>query len=129
MGFESEPVESGCRQAFVLEELSPVGKPEVGGDDNGQTLKDLGNEGEDELGAIGCLGDKSEFVQIVQVKAQDAGREFVKSMFILSQGHLVDQAGGGVEAHPVSLVTASQSQPGCQVGLALTRMMDSCWSM
>jgi len=83
LGMVSETIEQGSGQAFVAKDLHPIGKFEVGGDDQSEAFVQFRAEGKQGLRAVGGEGDKAQLIQNDQVQFEGGGDEAMQAMFIL----------------------------------------------
>ena len=61
-GTVSEAIEQGCGKLFVVKNLGPIPKAQIGGDQERDPFVEGGAQLEDELCAILGQGDEAEFI-------------------------------------------------------------------
>jgi hypothetical protein len=99
----------------TAEDLTPIGKFEIGGDDQRDAFMEDGTELEHQLSAGGGKGDKAQFIQDDQVVFEGRRQEFGQALLVLSDEEVIDQGGGVVKANAMTLPTRGQSKPGCDM--------------
>ena len=75
VGMVGEPVNESGGQPFVAKDLGPVGKGQVGGDDDRHLLMKSGAELEEQLSPIGGKRDETQFIQDDEVELESGGEE------------------------------------------------------
>ena len=119
-----ESVQQGSGQAFRAEDLGPLIEGQVGGDQDGAPLVALAENLEEEFRAGGGQGHKALFVDDQQVQTGQLPLQVEQPFLIPGLHQLVDQGGGGGEAHGHSPLAGGQAQPQGDVGLAGAAVAD-----
>ena len=98
-------------QAFRAEDLGPLIEGQVGGDQDGAPLVALAEDLKEEFRAGGGQGHEALFVDDQQAEAGQLPLQ-VEQLFLVPGLHqLVDQGGGGGEAHGHSPLAGGQAKP------------------
>jgi len=105
-----QTVQQRAGEARVAKDLGPFGEGQVGGHDQRTPQVLLADEGEEHLRSTPAEGHEADFVQDDQLLLRQAALQFTQSVGLLSFQQLIDQPGGGVETHPVPVLTGSQAQ-------------------
>ena len=98
----SEAIEEGTSQLFIVENLGPVSKTEIGGNDQGDAFVESRTELKNELSALSAEGDETKLVDNEQIEFEGLGDELRQQMVFLGQDEFVDQSSGIVEPHFVA---------------------------
>ena len=114
-----EAVEDGGGDGgVVVEDGGPVLEGFVGGEDDGALFVALGDDLEEEVGAVFVQGDVAEFVENEQIWAEvslDLGFEAVVG---LGSEQIIDDFDGGGEENTVAVEAGLVAQCGGQMGLS-----------
>ena len=105
-----EAIEQGGGHPFALEDLAPVGKGQIAGDQQAGPLVAIGEYLKEQLGSGSSEGQIPELVADQQVHLVQLAQELVQAVALLRHLQLADQAGGGEEAGLVAAPTGRQPQ-------------------
>jgi len=119
-----EPVEHGLAEPGVGKDLRPLGEGQVGGDDHGGLFRPLGDDLEEQFGGHFCQRHITEFIDNDQFNAGPTGQHAAQALFPLRFDQLVDQRGGGGEAHSPPLTAGGDGQAGSEMTFASAGVPD-----
>ena len=80
----SKPVQKRARELITTQDLSPIRKMQVSGDNDGHALVKGGAELKEQLGASGGDGNESQLVQYKEPMSESCIQELGQTIFLLS---------------------------------------------
>ena len=119
-----EPVQQGSGEPLGAEDVGPLVKGEVGGDQDGAPFVALAEDLEEEFRAGGGAGHEAQFVDDEQSEAGQLPLEVEQPAVVSGLHELVDQGRGGGETHGHSPLAGGQAQTQGDVGLAGAAVAD-----
>ena len=102
-------VQQSAGEPFGAEDVGPLVKGEVGGDQDGAPFVALAEDIEEEFRAGGGEGDEAQLIDDQQPEAGQLPLQVEQAPFVPGLHELVDQGRGGGEAHRQSPLTGGQS--------------------
>src|SRR5260370_10849411 len=105
-----EPVQQRSGHPLSLEDLAPVAKRQVTGDQHAGALVAIAKDPEQELDAATTERHVSQLVADQQVRPLQLPEEFIQRVLLLSLFELADQLRGREEAHPQTLPASGLAQ-------------------
>ena len=113
-----DAVEQGAGEALAGEDRGPFLEGQVGGDDGGAVFVAPAEDIEQQLAAGLRQGNVAEFVDDQQVHLGELVLEAEQPLLVARLHHLVDQMGGGGEAHGEALLAGGEAEGQRDVRLA-----------
>ena len=110
MGTIRDPIQQGLAKPSVGDHLSPLGKGQVGRQDDGGLLRPLSDDLEQELRAKFCHRHVAYLIDSDQVITLPAGQHAAKLKLLLGLNQLVDQCGSRGEANSPLLAAGGDAQ-------------------
>lgn len=110
-GAMGEPIQQGGRHALIAaHDGGPLGKAQIGRNNDRDPLVEGGADLEQELGSGRGKRQKPQLVQDNQLVLADLRHDARELILLLRFDQIIHQAGHIVKADPVALPTSSQSQ-------------------
>ena len=116
-----KPVEQGLAETGVGEDARPLGEGQVGGHDDSGFFRPFGDDLEEQFGGNLRQWYVTQFIDDDQFHTRPAGQHAAQALLALCFDQLVDQRGGGNEAHSPSLAAGSDGKASGKMTLAGAR--------
>src|SRR6266436_567348 len=120
MAAMNETIEECRRQAFLAEDLRPLGKGQVGSNRDAGALIAVGEKLEEELGRLTREGQVAQLVDEHQIEAPVVRQQARQAQLFLRQLQLSGQGRSGAEEHAVASQAEGTPQSNHEVRLAQT---------
>ena len=117
-GVVDEPVDHGCGDHVVAEDLAPAAEDFVAGDDQARPFVAGGHQLEEQVCGFGFEGDVADLVDHQQGDSGQLGQFGLESAGMVGLGEVGDPLGRGGEVNPVPGLAGPDRQADGQVGLA-----------
>ena len=111
-----QTVEQTNGQAFIAQDLDPLAKGQIGGDEEGHAFVECAAELKEQLGTRGREGHRAEFIENDELVAQGARQKLGEPVLVLGLMKVIDKFGNGIEAHAVVLATGGEAQRNGEMG-------------
>lgn len=105
-----EAIEQRRGHAFTLEDLAPLAKGEVAGDQDAAALVAVGEDLEEQLGSRAAEAQIAQLVDDQEIGLVELGQQAVQAVLLLRFLQRRHQCRGGEEADPLVLPTRGLAQ-------------------
>ena len=113
-----EAVQQCAKQAFILKDLVLFREGEVGSDEDGGAQVEVADQDNEHLGTLLREGDEAQFVNDDELLFEQSVLHAGELALFMGFQQLVDEVGGGGEAHLHALGAQGVAQCGGEVGFA-----------
>jgi hypothetical protein len=105
-----EPIQKGTRHFLIPKNRNPIPKTEICGDNNGDSLIDIGAELKQQLRTLFRKRNETDFIQNNQIMFQEWCHELGEAQFMLRSQEVIDQTCCAKEANLFALFTGCKSK-------------------
>ena len=113
-----KPVDHGCRHLVIREDAPPLGKLQVGCQKQALAFIAVGDDTEQELGAVAVNRDVAPFIKYQKVKAVQIAAEPLQCAVFPGFCQFEDKFGHSIEPHLIAFHTCTDADSDRHVGLA-----------
>ena len=106
------PVDGGCGRQRILENLVPLRKDQIGGDDYATAFVPFGQKGKQHLHFLATLLDVAEVIQNYNLKAVKPFEFPFQVVFLFGPQQAFNQFKSGREQHPIASLHPFVAQGG-----------------